>query len=629
MCGFAGIVAWDDRYRFDRAVLSRMSDAIAHRGPDGRDLWINHENEVSSTRPQCGLAFARLAILDLDPRAMQPMTDGRRWLVFNGEIYNFRELRKEIDSIRPGYAWKTTGDSEVILRAYDCWGENCLEHLEGMFALAIWEPDARSVFLARDRMGQKPLYAAIAPEHQAVAFASELRALRGLSWFDREIDSHGLSQFLQTGYVSSPGTIYRGVVKVPPAMSVRYAGTPAPTARHYFLPDKPSGEMAEEISATEIRSSVLGAVKRQLISDVPVGCFLSGGIDSSIIAASMKAAAGADQRVLTFSIGFDDPRYDETPYARQVAAHLGTEHREFVVRPDAANDLPALAAVFGEPFGDSSALPTHYLARETRQYVKVALSGDGGDELFGGYDRYRAMQLGRTGRKLPSFIRNALAALPGSHPKSSLTRLKRFARTLNLPDAQRYAAYVVLFDHQQLARLGAHADGPNVVEKLYQLYCNGRDPVETALAVDRITYLPDDLLTKLDRASMLHALEVRSPFMDHNLVLLAARLKTPQLLDGGPKRMLREAFADDLPGFVFRRKKMGFAVPIGDWLRTTLRSMLHDLVQSSDSFCSGNFNMAFVKQMIEEHQTGVVDHSQRLYALIMLELWWRTEKDCP
>lgn len=612
MCGIAGVVAWNEKFQIDRSILEQMAEKIAHRGPDGLQTWSDQK---------CSLAFARLAILDLDPRAMQPMTDGKRWLVFNGEIYNFRELRQEIDLHQPGNAWKTSGDSEVILRAYDAWGEKCLEKLNGMFAFAIWDPASTSIFLARDRMGQKPLYYT----HQAgrgVAFASEISALRPVPWMDREIELTSVWEYLQTGYIAAPATIYRGIAKLPPGSWMRCSADVSAGPRKYFDPNDISTGLAT-VSADNVKAAVRRAVRRQLVSDVPVGCFLSGGIDSSIIAAAMKSGAG-NQPVLTFSIGFDDPRYDETGFAAEVARHLGTEHRKFTVRPDAAADLPSLAAVFGEPFGDSSALPTHYLARETRGFVKVALSGDGGDELFGGYDRYRAMRWGIAGQRLPAFIRQLAVGLPGAHPKSSLAKARRFFSALRLPPPQRYAEYVGLFDPDQIRSIFPTESprGRNTVADAFTALQANRDLVQAALATDRITYLPEDLLTKLDRASMLHALEVRSPFMDHELVRLVAGLSTAQLLSGGPKHLLRRAFAEDLPPFVFRRKKMGFAVPIGQWLRESLRPMMEDLLFARDSFAASHFQPTAVRALVDDHCSSRADHSQRLYALLMLELWW-------
>ncbi|MDB5293118.1 MAG: asnB 3, partial [Phycisphaerales bacterium] len=344
--------------------------------------------------------------------------------------------------------------------------------------------------------------------------------------------------------------------------------------------------------------------------------------------AAMRRSGGA---VETFSIGFDDRRYDERSFAKAVAQHLGTKHHEFCVAPRAAEDLPRLAAAFGQPFADSSALPTHYLSRETRSHVKVALSGDGGDELFGGYDRYRAMLAGERFRRVPTSVLKIIAAssqrIPGTHPKSTGARLKRFAATLSDPGYMRYARFVRLFDSETVEQLltpelRTATRDCDTFEYVYNTHFQQNDVVRAALAVDRLSYLPGDLLTKVDRASMLHALEVRSPFMDHELVEFAAGLTTDQLLKGGPKRMLREAFAADLPAWVFKRKKMGFAVPIGDWFRGELRGMLRDHLFAADSFAMGHFNRPVVERLVEEHETGRADHSQRLYALLMLELWW-------
>jgi asparagine synthase (glutamine-hydrolysing) len=601
MCGMAGVVAFEARWAIDGQTLGQMSHRIAHRGPDGEGFWLDK---------QVALAHRRLAILDPDPRSNQPFTDGRRWLVFNGEIYNFRELRSQL-----AWDWKTSGDTEVLLAAYSAWGEQCVDHFNGMFAFAIWDTAQNSLFLARDRMGQKPLY--MATVSGAVAFASEISALLPVPWVDQTTDADALVEYLRWGYVPTPRTIYRGITQLPPGQTLTLTAAGA-TARTYFDPNAaqtPSGDVVRQT-----RELLRQAVARQLVSDVPLGCFLSGGIDSSVIAAAMKAAVGKNQKVLTFSIGFDDPRYDETAHAAAVAKHLGTEHRQFTVQPDAVEDLPKIAAAFGQPMADSSALPTHYLSRQTRQFVKVALSGDGGDELFGGYDRYRALRLIQaTGRRPWKMVSPLIAAVPGTHPKSAAARLKRLAASADLPDARRYSAYMRLMDDQLLrSLLTIESGGMDLIEESFLRQRRG--PVEAAMAVDRVTYLPDDVLTKVDRCSMLHALEVRSPFMDHDLVHFAAGLDAKHLWK---KRLLRDAFAVDLPAWVFRRGKMGFAVPIGQWLRTSLRPMLHDLVFANDSFAAGHFRREAIEAMIREHQEEEQDHSQRLYALMMLELWQR------
>ena len=381
------------------------------------------------------------------------------------------------------------------------------------------------------------------------------------------------------------------------------------------------------------RRLVSQAVQKQLVSDVPLGVFLSGGIDSSVIAAAAsKHLARAGGLLETFSIGFDDPSYDETRYAEQVARYLKTRHHSFTVRPDAAADLPKVAAAFGEPFADSSALPTYYLAAQTRSCVKVALSGDGGDELFGGYDRYRAMPLAELLHRFfpPRLSKKARRMLPaGAPPKSFTARLRRFYGSVSLGAAERYASYGEIFSANLAAALmntppSAWPESRHAVE--FEHLQIDRDVVQAAAALDRATYLPDDLLTKVDRCSMLHALEVRSPFMDHELVRFAAGLSTPQLLRGGKKRMLREAFAADLPRSVFTRRKMGFAVPIGQWFRADLRSMLRDTLFAAGSFAASHFDRSVLERLVEDHEARTADHSQRLYALLMLELWWSSSR---
>ena len=649
MCGIAGVVAWNERCRVDRTMLGRMSQCIAHRGPDGQGIYLSHEDEPRPDRPQVGLAHRRLAIIDLDHRADQPFTDGDgRWIVFNGEIYNYRELREELTRLRPDYRWKTTGDTEVLLAAYAQWGRECLNRLNGMFAFAIWDEREGALLLARDPMGQKPLYFAIRSEGAAqaaqsydnhptlaVAFASEMSALRCPPWVGAHVSEPSLIEYLEFGYIAAPRTIYDGVWKLAAGHWHRISAKAAHGDR-YFAPGArfEEGDAAEERTlspAQRTRLLVQRAVKRQLVADVPQGCFLSGGTDSSVIAAAMKAAVAVDQPVLTFSIGFADPRYDETAYAAAVARHLGTQHRQFVVEPRAAEDLPKLAAVYGEPFGDSSALPTHYLARETRRHVTVALSGDGGDELFGGYERYRAMLLAERVGAWPALLRAAAHCrlwqiLPGWHPKSRLARFKRLQDSLRLSAGQRYESYMRLFDPTALAALFGGTRGElsgEIAGRRFDDMLAGRDVVAAAAALDRSTYLPEDLHTKVDRASMLHALEVRSPFMDPELVRFASRLTAEELLGGGSKRMLREAFAADLPEFVFKRRKMGFAVPVGEWFRGELRPMLNDLLFAGGSFAAEHFQTAALRRMVEEHERQAVDHSQRLYALLMLELWWR------
>lgn len=655
MCGIAGIIQWGSDVPVERDILHQMSAAIAHRGPDGQGLCFDHDSRCAA-----GLAHRRLAVLDPNPRSNQPfeldLPDGRRFvLVFNGEIYNFRNLRAELEQDLPGYAWRTGGDTEVLAAAYAAWGVECLARLEGMFAFAIWDRREHWLFLARDRMGQKPLY--LAASERACAFASEPRALRPVPWIDWSLREEGLAEYLRYGYATH--TIFNGVTQLEPGTYRLLGPDNIGPARRYFDPNEinepraihePRASASGDVASTApLRSRLVDIVGRQLVSDVPLGCFLSGGIDSSIIA----ACARAHGPLQTFSIGFDDPRYDETPYARAVARHLGTDHHELRVTIDAAQDLPKLAGALGEPFGDSSFLPTYYLSRETRRHVTVALSGDGGDELFGGYERYRAMQLGRRLDALPTSIRRLLSsvgrAMPDDHPKSAVAKLKRFLSAADRPPAGRYLSLMRLFDDALLHEIRGHDSfSPDPLIDSFNQLAHSRDVVAAAAALDRISYLPGDLLTKVDRASMLFALEIRCPFMDHGLVGWAAQLDADQLLAGGRsgdparpvssdgrgrtpysggKRMLREAFAADLPAWVFHRPKMGFAVPIGQWFRHGLKSMLHDHLLAADSFAADHFNLHPIRRLLAEHHSGRQDHTQRLYALLMLELWWRSTRD--
>ncbi|MGC4030638.1 MAG: asparagine synthase (glutamine-hydrolyzing) [Tepidisphaeraceae bacterium] len=609
MCGIAGVVTWDERLTVDESTLAGMAVRIAHRGPDGQAVRLFRRNAVTT-----GLVFRRLAVLDCDSRAMQPMStpDGRYTLVFNGEIYNYRDLQKRL----PGRPWQTTGDTEVLLAALAEWGPDvALERLDGMFALALWDDREQSLLLARDRTGQKPLY--VSTGKGSLAFASELSALSPWPDWDRTIDDDALAHYLRYGYVLPPRTIYAGVRQIEPGtrVIVRPATWATADAKRWYtgLRGEPAPVTAH--AAADTRTVIEKAVRRQLVSDVPLGVFLSGGIDSSVIAHCARRAGP----VKTFSIGFDDARYDETTYAEAVAKHLGTEHRTFRVTPDVAADLPKLAGVFGEPFADSSALPTHWLSQQTRQHVTVALSGDGGDELFGGYDRYRAVRL-PTGPLAP--FASLGKRLERGHPKSRLTRAGRLLAAAGLAPAERYDRYVSLFDDIAVAALiGQTVDGERQ-QFFDSLIVTTGGPMEAALAFDRKTYLPGDLHTKVDRCSMLHSLEVRAPFMDGDVLELASRLRERDLMLGGPKRLLREAFAGELPAFVFKRKKTGFAVPIGDWFRTSLRGLLHDHLFAKDAFVN-RFPQGLVRSLVADHEAEQHDHGQRLYALLMLELWWR------
>jgi asparagine synthase (glutamine-hydrolysing) len=619
MCGIAGIVSFAPGGGLAVAddVLRRMSGRLAHRGPDGEGIAVVRGNGSTA-----GLVHRRLAILDPDPRSDQPFAaeyQGRRaHLVYNGEIYNYRELRRDLQARLPGFPWRTTGDTEVLLAAYFAWGAACADGLVGMFAFAVWDETQGTLLLVRDRMGQKPLFvsggAPGAPDSDTM-FASELEALTVVPGLSLEVDDAALSDYLALGYVPAPATIYRGIRKHPAGVTTLLA--PGRPAEVRAIRGGASWEPASGPGG--LRGMIEAAVESQLVSDVPLGCFLSGGIDSSVVACCAQAAlVRSGSRLRTFTARFEDARYDESPFAAEVARHLGTQHTEFLVRPDAAADLPGLARSYGEPFADSSCLPTYYLSRQTREHVKVALAGDGGDELFGGYDRYRAMVLAERLGSVAGLARWALDPdrLSGGHPKGMKARLGRFLAAADLPAGKRYESFVRLFPPGMLGareltgRVGGHPFPAG-------------DVFTGAMQLDRLTYLPDDLLTKVDRASMRVALEVRAPFMDHRLVELAGRLGREEMMRGGKKGVLKRAFGGDLPRAVFARRKMGFAVPIGEWFRGELREMLRSLVLSADGFGVGRFGKPALEAIVVDHESRQVDHSQRLFALLMLELWHR------
>lgn len=454
------------------------------------------------------------------------------------------------------------------------------------------------------------------------------------------MDQAAFQSYLAWGYVPGRQSIHAGVGKLLPG-HVQVISAHQNMCRRYFDPGGTyalGGDDRWASAVTLTRQLMERAVEKRLVSDVPIGCLLSGGIDSSVVALHMARAMERDGRKLdTFSIAFDDPRYDESRYAEEVARHVGARHHAFRVSPQVAETLPKLARVFGEPFADSSAIPTHYLAEQTRRHVTVALSGDGGDEVFGGYERYVALRLVERARKLPGPLRRLAAATAGrmreAHPKSRRSKLRRLAATLDESPGERYASYMRLFPHVLAARLlppgTVSRDEPGrVADRWFDAYLKGRDVVAAAAAVDRVTYLPGDLLVKADRSSMLHALELRTPYMDAELLRFASTLGESGLLEGNglrpaKKRLLRDAFATQLPPAVFRRAKMGFAVPVGDWFRGELRSMLHDTLLAQDSFAAGHLIVSGVRELLRAHDSGRVDHGQRLYALLMLELWWR------
>lgn len=622
MCGIVGIVRSDSR-PVDEVLLARMCAAITHRGPDDDGFYVNGS---------VGLGMRRLSIIDV-AGGQQPIhnRDNSSWIVFNGEIYNYRELREKLEKL--GHTFYTNSDTEAIVHAYDRYGADCPKHLRGMFSFAIWDERKQELFLARDRVGKKPLlYAQLGNQ---LVFASEFSALLLHPEISRDVDNEALHYYLSFMCVPAPLTAYRAIKKLEPGHSLRWRKGEI-TIDQYWQPDFSTKIEISEQEAEEQAIAILrDAVEVRLMSEVPLGAFLSGGIDSSAVVALMSETSS--EPVKTFSIGFEEQDFSELHHARRVAEQIGADHHEFIVRPDALEVLPILVEHYGEPFADSSAIPTYYVARETRRHVTVALNGDGGDESFAGYERYAAMRLAEKYRRVPavvreSVVRQAIGLLPSSETRRSRVKdVKRFLHAASLPKLERYLQWVSVFDneakhdlysedfrHQTESSFPADVLGPWFGQS------NGTGVVDAALLTDIKTYLPNDLLVKVDIASMAVSLEARSPFLDHHVIEFAARLPEKLKLRGlTTKYLLKRMLKNILPAENLNRRKMGFGVPIGTWFRGRLEPFLRETVLSPKALGRGLFKPAAVKQLVELHVRGERDYSHQLWTLLMLELWFQ------
>ncbi|MER3431052.1 MAG: asparagine synthase (glutamine-hydrolyzing) [Blastocatellia bacterium] len=622
MCGIVGIVKNSDK-AIDHGLLERMNRAIIHRGPDDDGFYV---------KANVGLAMRRLAIIDL-ASGMQPIhnRDRTKWIVFNGEIYNYRELREEMQ--RRGHRFLTNCDTEVIVHLYDEFREGCLEYLRGMFAFAIWDEVNKELFVARDRVGKKPLLYSYRPNGDFI-FGSEFRALLEHPAISREVDCDAISAYFSYLCIPAPLTAFREIRKLEPGHWLRWKDGQIET-RRYWQPDfSRKIKISENDAITETTRLVREATRLRMISDVPLGAFLSGGVDSSTVVALM--AELSDKPVKTFSIGFEEEDFSELKYARAVARHVGAEYNEFIVRPNALEVLPLLIDHYGEPYADSSAIPTYYVSRETRKSVTVALNGDGGDESFAGYERYFAMLLADRYRSIPIFVRKALvewplALIPTSELKRNIFRdAKRFTKAAAMPRVERYFRWMSTFDRE--ARKGLftaefenslNGNDPEYFLRRWFAEANGSGYLDSNLLVDQMTYLPNDLLVKVDIASMANSLEARSPFLDHKVIEFAASLPENLKLRGfETKRLLKKVAARLVPKEVVYRKKMGFGVPIGKWFRGELKDYLREVLLSEKSLRRGIVRPEAMAKFVTEHINGEKDHSHRLWTLLMLELWF-------
>ena len=629
MCGITGLAG---TLRTDRGTLQAMNDALAHRGPDGEGFFWPESGQV-------GLGMRRLAIIDV-AGGDQPIfnEDGSVCVVFNGEIYNFLDLREELEA--RGHTFATHADTEVVVHAYEEFGVECLQHLWGMYALALWDAREQRLLLARDRLGKKPLVYFDDPRG-GLAFASELHALFAHPSVPRQVEPRAIDDYLTYLYVPAPTTAYRDVKKLPPGHRLIWQAGRVTVEPYWQVRFSEKLRISEGEAVEQFGVLLRDAVRRRLIADVPLGAFLSGGMDSSSVVAEMAELSSGP--VKTFSIGFGERDFDELHFARQVAQRFGTEHHELVVEPHALDVLPTLVRHYGEPYGDSSAIPTYYVAQLTRQHVTVALNGDGGDELLAGYERHWAARVAARYDTLPRFVRHGLIRpliplLPEPRQRRAfLRRAKRFMTAAHLPVLDRYLHWVGafgpalkadLYTSDFRATLAGNDSGHWLRDALAPE--PGLDPVDAVLRADALLYLPEDLLAKVDIASMANSLEARSPLLDHRIVEFCAALPSSYKLRGRTSKwLLRQLMRDRLPPEILTRPKMGFGVPVGEWLRGELRPLLEDTLLSSRSLNRGYFKPAAVRALVDEHVSRRADRTSHIWGLLMLELWFREFVDAP
>ena len=624
MCGIAGKVS--SRGDVPAALVEAMCERQVHRGPDSRGI---HRSDGAA------LGIQRLRVIDL-ATGDQPIYNEDRSVavVLNGEIYNFPELRADLE--RRGHSFYTRTDTEVIVHLYEEHGPRLVEHLNGMFAFALWDEPRRRLVIGRDRVGKKPLF--YAEGDGWLSFASELPALMADQEISREIEPSSIDCFLAYGYIPAPWSVWRDVRKLRPAHVLVWENGEAKTERYWELDYSHKRTDDPRELEEELRERIGAAVRRRLISDVPLGAFLSGGVDSSIVVSEM--AAGSAQPVKTFSIGFAEEEYNELPRARLIAERFATDHHEFTVEPDAIELVPKLVRHYGEPYGDSSAIPTFYLAEVTRRHVTVALNGDGGDESFAGYLRHVANSLTGHLDSVPLPLRRGVAAIgralprrPGS--KSLLSRAQRLLVSVDADAIERYRRHVSVFNDAERAELldpdfRASIDlarAPGVIAGPW-LAASGSSMLDRLLEVDVNTYLPEDLLVKVDIGSMAYSLEARSPLLDPEVMEFAASLPAREKASRGRKKyILRRAYRGRIPDSILDGAKKGFGVPLGAWFRGDLQGYARELLLDSMTLGRGYLNESAVRSILDAHAAGHGDRSLQLWGLVMLESWHRELAD--
>jgi len=621
MCGIAG-------YFQSGAVMSpsesrqlaeRMCHVITHRGPDDAGYYV--EGDVA-------IGMRRLSIIDI-ASGQQPISneDGTIWIVFNGEIYNFAELRADL--IARGHRFKTNSDTETIVHLYEEDGERCVERLRGMFGFAIWDRRENKLFLARDRAGKKPLHYTMVGE--TLVFGSEIKSLLQFPGVERRANAEAVSDYLSFGYVPDPQTAFRGIHRLPPGHTLTFRNGRMTTRRYWdFQYDQTEQPPREERFYVErLRELIAEAVRIRLVSEVPLGAFLSGGVDSSTVVAMMARAM--DQPVKTFSIGFSEASFDELKYARLTAERYRTDHHEFIVTPDVCRLVEEIVWHHDEPFADASSIPTYVVSKMAREFVTVILSGDGGDELFAGYERYLVHQGRNRFERIPRWFRRGVM-LPLSRALPRAAYGKQFLRNISLPDGARFVDSLSYFGADAKRSLLGDAikrelNGHDSSTAFERLFAEPRsaDQIERLLYLDSKTYLPGDILTKVDRMSMAHSIEARVPLLDHELIEFVETIPSNLKLRGQTtKHILKQAMADLIPNEIIHRPKMGFGVPLRKWLNNELRELLYDTLTDRRARERGLLNPRAVLALLDEHARGRRDNSLHLWGLLNLELWHRS-----
>ena len=624
MCGICGIIDYKGGVA-NEATVRAMSDKMLHRGPDDSGMYIN-KNSI----PHIGLGHRRLSIIDLSEFGRQPMTNENKdiWVVLNGEVYNYKTLRTELEA--RGHKFTSHTDTETVIHLYEEYGEDLLKYMRGMFAFALWDGKKKILIAARDRAGQKPLL--YSKNENGFIFSSEFASLLSSKLISKEVNREAIHQYLTFGYIPPPWTIYKNVFKLPPAHMLILKDNKITVRPYWKLDYSKKVNISLEEASSETLRLLEESVRLRLHSDVPLGAFLSGGIDSSTIVALMSKASS--KKVKTFSIGFEEKDYDELKYARQIAKRYGTEHNEFIVKPDAIKILPELVERYGEPYADSSCIPTYYVSRETRKYVTVALNGDGGDEFFAGYERYQAMLASEIYHKMPgvlkSMIKGSINALPDSaNSKNTLRRIKKFFEGVDFPLDRRYLRWISVFSDSMKNSIYTENFKSKFTKKnpveWFSPYINNpqvKDLLDKVLMTDVHTYLPNDLLVKVDITSMATSLEARSPFLDHKFMEFVASLPADYKMRNFTKKYILKEIAKELiPSSNIYRKKMGFGVPVGSWFRNELKEFLVGTLLSERALKRGYFKPEAIKDMVEKHISGKRDYMMPLWALLMLELW--------